>query len=57
MSVFNNRMEKVIIRIQKENKKCYIIGDYNNNLLNYDMHTDVMKTVFLDSEPSWRMRY
>ena len=36
---FCNRMEEVIIRIQKCNKKCYITGDYNINLMNYDMHT------------------
>ena len=32
-------MEEVIIHIQKDNKKCYIMGDYNINLLNYDLHT------------------
>ena len=36
---FYNRMEEVIIRIQNDNKKCYIMGDYNINLMNYDMHT------------------
>ena len=45
---FHRRMEEIIIKILKENKKCYIMGDYNINLMNYDVHaataefTDVM---------------
>ena len=35
---FHRRMEEIIIKIQKENKKCYIMGDYNINLMNYDVH-------------------
>ena len=35
---FYRRMEKIIIKIQKENKMCYIMGDYNINLMNYDLH-------------------
>ena len=35
---FHRRMEEIIIKIQKENKKCYIRGDYNINLMNYDVH-------------------
>ena len=36
---FYNRMDEVIIRIQQENNRCYIMGDYDIDLLNYDMHT------------------
>ena len=45
---FNKKLEAVVEKIQKENKKCYIMGDYDINLLNYDVHnntaefTDVM---------------
>ena len=35
---FNKKLEAVVVKIQKENKKCYIMGDYNMNLLNYDVH-------------------
>ena len=35
---FHRRTEEIIIKIQKENKKCYIMGDSNINLMNYDVH-------------------
>ena len=48
---FHRRMQEIIIKIQKENKKCYIMGDYNINLMNYDVHaptaefTDMMYAI------------
>ena len=40
---FHRRMEEIIIKIQKENKKCYIIGDYNINLMNHDVHAGTVE--------------
>ena len=37
---FNKKLEAVVVKIQKENKKCYIMDDYNINLLNYDVHNN-----------------
>ena len=44
---FHNRMQEVIIRIQKENKKAYIVGDYNINLVHYDMHTAIAECILI----------
>ena len=35
---FSDLLANTLDRIKKENKICYLLGDYNINLLNYDSH-------------------
>ena len=35
---FHRGMEEIIIKIQKDTKMCYIMGDYDITLVNYDVH-------------------
>ena len=37
---FNDKLCIALERIKKENKLCYLLGDYNINLLNHDSHLD-----------------
>ena len=39
-------MQELLEKVQKENKICYIMGDFNINLLNYDKHKQT--TYFVD---------
>lgn len=36
---FNNSINNVLTRINKEDKICYILGDFNINLLKYETHS------------------
>ena len=38
--VFNDLIENCLSKIGKENKPCYIVGDFNFDLLNYAVHSD-----------------
>ena len=38
LSSFNALFTDVLQTIQTENKLCYIMGDYNVNLMNYESH-------------------
>ena len=38
LSEFSDLLGNILDRIKKENKICYLLGDYNINLLNYDSH-------------------
>ena len=46
MDRFTNCIEKVMSQLKRENKLCYIAGDYNINLLNVDTH--MASSVFLE---------
>ena len=35
---FNESMSLLLVKVQNENKLAYIMGDYNNNLLNIVKH-------------------
>ena len=37
---FNDKLCIALERIKKENKLCYLLGDYNINILNRDSHLD-----------------
>ena len=43
---FVNDLNNVLANISKENKTCYIMGDFNLNLMNHDRH--LMTSEFLD---------
>ena len=53
IKIFNEHLQGVLQGIKSENKKCYLLGDHNTNLLNVDKHTntneflDMMYTHFL----------
>ena len=36
---FNNHMQLLLDKLQKENKSCYILGDMNINIINQETHT------------------
>ena len=38
MDMFNSEFSNILDVIKTENKLCYLLGDYNINLLNYDSH-------------------
>ena len=38
MDTFNSEFSNLLDVIKTENKVCYLLGDYNINLLNYDSH-------------------
>ena len=38
MDMFNNELSNVLESIKSENKLCYLLGDYNINILNYESH-------------------
>ena len=38
LSLFNALFTDILQTIQTENKLCYIMGDYNVNLMNYESH-------------------
>ena len=40
IAAFNYKLCIAIERIKKDNKLCYLLGDYNINLLNHDSHLD-----------------
>ena len=42
---FNELMETAISKIKTESKICYLLGDYNINLLNVDKHTSTQEFV------------
>ena len=46
MDKFNNSIETVIDQVSSEKKLCYLLGDYNINLLKYEEHQPT--TEFLD---------
>ena len=39
ISIFNESLCNILSALQIENKLCYLLGDYNLNLLNTDSHT------------------
>ena len=46
---FNQIIQELLEKVQKENKTCYVMGDFNINLLNYEKHkqtTDFVDILF-----------
>ena len=39
LNEFSDLLANILDRIKKESKICYILGDCNINLLNYDTHS------------------
>ena len=46
MKLFNEDINSLLNLLKNENKLCYLMGDYNINLLNYGKHSDT--TEFVD---------
>ena len=42
---FNEKMNNIIHDLRKENKICYLLGDYNINILNYSSHIQTAQFV------------
>ena len=52
INAFTEQIVKIIHSLKIENKQCYIMGDFNINLLNYDHHMethDYVDTMFSNS--------
>ena len=44
---FNDHLEECLGKVNKENKQCYIAGDFNFDLLSYALHSDT--NAFIDT--------
>lgn len=53
VQAFNISLESVLTTIGFENKLCYIMGDYNINLFNYDSHSPTNEFIDLLSTNSF----
>ena len=51
ISVFNDKINRIMDVIKKENKLCYMMGDYNINIWNYDVHAPTGE--FVDTMSSY----
>ena len=40
ITTFTEHVMKIIDHLKVENKQCYIMGDFNINLINYGSHTE-----------------
>ena len=47
LEIFNEQIGELLNKIKNENKFCYLMGDYNVNLLNYGKHRET--TDFVDA--------
>ena len=47
MLIFNENMSSLLNALENENKYCYLMGDYNINLLNYGKHKETSEFVDL----------
>jgi len=47
LTLFHNEFDKLLTKISNQNKLCYLMGDYNINLLNSDVHSGT--DVFINS--------
>ena len=47
LEIFNEQISELLNKIKNENKFCYLMGDYNVNLLNYGKHRET--TDFVDA--------
>ena len=47
MTIFNENMSSLLNALKNENKYCYLMGDYNINLLNYGKHKETPEFVDL----------
>ena len=50
-SVFNEKIKRIMDVIKKENELCCMVGDYNINILNYDLHSPTGE--FVDAMSSY----
>ena len=48
-SEFNDLLEQCLGKIGRENKPCYIVGDFNFDLLNYFRHSDTDSFIIMYS--------
>ena len=42
---FNDKMNNIVNIVRRENKTCYLLGDYNINSLNYASHVQTAQFV------------
>ena len=47
MQIFNENISSLLNALKNENKYCYLMGDYNVNLLNYGKHKETSEFVNL----------
>ena len=45
ISSFNDKMSNIVNVVRRENKTCYLLGDYNINILNYESHAQTAQVV------------
>ena len=45
ISSFNDKMNTIVNIVRRENKTCYLLGDYNINILNYASHVQTAQFV------------
>ena len=45
ISSFNDKMSNIVNVVRRENKTCYIVGDYSINILNYESHAQTAQFV------------
>ena len=45
ISSFNDKMNNIVNIVRRENKTCYLLGDYNINILNYASHVQTAQFV------------
>ena len=45
ISSFNDKMNSIVNVVQRENKTCYLLGDYNIDILNYASHVHTAQFV------------
>ena len=45
ISSFNDNMNNIVNVVRRENKTCYFLGDYNNNILKYESHAQISQFV------------
>ena len=47
MQIFNENMSSLLNALKNENEYCYLMGDYNINLLIYGKHKETSEFVYL----------
>ena len=47
MALFLDKFNDILSRISKDNKQCYVMGDFNLDLLQYNHHTPTQE--FIDT--------
>ena len=57
ISSFNDKMNNIVNIVRRENKTCYLFGDYNINILNYASHVQTAQFVDMMSSNGFFATY